>query len=459
MNCSFWRDRMVAREPRLDGGFMQALRPELYAFLISTLLVAVAACGDDDSASISPDGGGINPDGGSTEELIVDGWLLNDGDDQAAILENDDGSPALVNVFDVEVTTDTVTITTDSVPDYATEMNQAILDELAARPRFDTDFPTGIDAAVGDTIEFGQDIGFANINCAGATPGAGYWAQGPSCGAPVRNVVSFPRNPQPWTSASAVTQCDSGIVAGYFINGVQMAGWSDTMSYESEGVWNNLAARLEVYDLDICGGHQNPGGYHHHQYSRCIADRLDDSGDAHSPLYGFALDGYPTYGPYHSDGELSESCWKMREYDMVEGIGTCDGLGSRTCLLNDPYDVSAGTTSAKLPGPTTAETVNSLSGVEFSASAGLYLEDYYYDSACTAQGERYLDEHNGHEHDELSYHYHITIDDSGDHTFPFVPGPTLYGETLQPCADPTSIGGGGGGGGGMGGGGMGGMGG
>lgn len=49
---------------------------------------------------------------------------------------------------------------------------------------------------------------------------------------------------------------------GYNVNGVALWGWTDGTSYLSEGVWNNLAMKFEVYDLDICRGHAAADVYH-----------------------------------------------------------------------------------------------------------------------------------------------------------------------------------------------------
>ena len=60
----------------------------------------------------------------------------------------------------------------------------------------------------------------------------------------------------------------------------------------------------------------------------------------------------------------------------------------------------------------------------------------------------YLDEHNGHDHDDLGYHYHIT------NSFPYFTGPTLYGtvpDASNTACDGVSAMGGGPGGGGPGG--------
>ena len=90
-----------------------------------------------------------------------------------------------------------------------------------------------------------------------------------------------------------------------------------------------------------------------------------------------------------------------------------------------------------------------MSGNDFIATTGFYKEDYYYDVDCTNQGMVYLDEHNGHDHDDLGYHYHIT------NTFPYFTGPTLYGTVPNAsdtaCDGVSAMGGGGPGGGGPGG--------
>jgi hypothetical protein len=46
------------------------------------------------------------------------------------------------------------------------------------------------------------------------------------------------------------------------VNGVALYGWSDTLSYKSQGVWQNLAMSFEVYDMDPCYGHAAGTQYH-----------------------------------------------------------------------------------------------------------------------------------------------------------------------------------------------------
>tara|TARA_B100000530_G_scaffold220569_1_gene141750 strand:+ start:158 stop:571 length:414 start_codon:yes stop_codon:yes gene_type:complete len=115
----------------------------------------------------------------------------------------------------------------------------------------------------------------------------------------------------------------------------------------------------------------------------------------------------------------------MRDYDDPEDLTGCGGTGERSCVMVDPMDPGAGTVDATSPGPTTSENVESMSGNLFSGSAGLYYEDHYFSAPCAASGGEHLDQHNGHAHDELGYHYHVTF------SFPYMPGPTLYGEVID----------------------------
>jgi hypothetical protein len=59
--------------------------------------------------------------------------------------------------------------------------------------------------------------------------------------------------------------------------------------------------------LDRCCGHPGPGReYHYHKYPVCVNTPWDDDGTAHSPIIGFAFDGFPVYGPYEAKGVLAK---------------------------------------------------------------------------------------------------------------------------------------------------------
>jgi hypothetical protein len=62
-----------------------------------------------------------------------------------------------------------------------------------------------------------------------------------------------------------------------------------------------------VKRLDRCCGHPGPDSlYHYHKYPVCINTPWSEDGTAHSPLIGFAFDGFPVYGPYEGKGVLAK---------------------------------------------------------------------------------------------------------------------------------------------------------
>ena len=46
--------------------------------------------------------------------------------------------------------------------------------------------------------------------------------------------------------------------------------------------------------------------YHYHKYPICLNSPWADEGKEHSPLIGWAFDGYPIYGPYVRAGLLAK---------------------------------------------------------------------------------------------------------------------------------------------------------
>lgn len=59
--------------------------------------------------------------------------------------------------------------------------------------------------------------------------------------------------------------------------------------------------------MDRCCGHPTPqvNQYHYHKYPICVNTPFVDKGEGHSPLIGFALDGFPVYGPYEAKDQLA----------------------------------------------------------------------------------------------------------------------------------------------------------
>jgi hypothetical protein len=59
--------------------------------------------------------------------------------------------------------------------------------------------------------------------------------------------------------------------------------------------------------MDRCCGHPSPRNqYHYHKYPVCVKSPFIDEGNDHSPLIGFALDGFPVYGPYEGKGQMAK---------------------------------------------------------------------------------------------------------------------------------------------------------
>ena len=164
--------------------------------------------------------------------------------------------------------------------------------------------------------------------------------------------------------------------------------------------------------------------------NQCLIQKVGDEGNGHSPIYGFAADGYALYGPYESAGVLAVSGWEMRDYGASSSQGGCDTAGQRSCILNDAYDLTQGVDSVT-NGPDIGASVSTLSGNTLAATDGYYLEDYYYSGDQTSLSYR-LDQHNGHDNnDGRGYHYHITLvldDDKLVPRFPFTFGPRFYGD-------------------------------
>lgn len=409
------------------------------ALWIALTLPACTGKTIDDTAGV-----GVDCAGDYDRADLCTAWMMNTSGETAAVLQDADGSAPLVNIQSVSVVedggADYAVVVGTGLPSYALTLSADDLDALNSRPRAASDFAGGAtSASVGDVVEFGTDIGYnSNSDCNGGA-GDGYWPPGPVCAASYALEAHFPLNPTP-----GAEDCETGLATiGLFVNGVSIFNWSDGFSFDDTGVWDNLAPKFEVYDGDVCGGHAAAGVYHHHSTVSCLTAQLGDDGSGHSPIYGFAADGYPIYGPWYAAGERTQSCWKTRDYDDVSSETGCGEAGARTCLLVDNTDPSQGTVAADAPGPYTSEIVTSLSSNTFVAVSGFFYQDWYFDQECAARGGAALDSHNGHDHDGLGYHYHVTDD------FPYLVGPTFYGEladnALTTCG--ATLGGAGGGGG------------
>ncbi len=85
------------------------------------------------------------------------------------------------------------------------------------------------------------------------------------------------------------------------------------------------ANMVDATDLmDRCCGHPSPDNrYHYHKYPVCVKSPFADEGKQHSPLIGWAFDGFAIYGPYESEGVMAKD---LKENPLNEFNGHTDSL-------------------------------------------------------------------------------------------------------------------------------------
>lgn len=245
-------------------------------------------------------------------------------------------------------------------------------------------------------------------------------------------IFRYPLVPTQNTGTPTAT---TGGNIGVFINGVALFDYRDGVSWHhatnslrggplggaGDGVWNRDAVVAELSGFDCSKGHPAMGNYHHHQNPSAydmdlvvistICNLYDAEGlyainpSEHSPLLGYAYDGFPIYGAYgfaNSDGsggpERIKSSYQLRN------------IAVRTHYA-DGTDVT--------DGPT----------VSVTYPLGYFREDYEY---IYHAGEDYLDEHNGRlcvtpEYPDGIYAYFCTVNANHNSAYPYAIGPTFYG--------------------------------
>lgn len=90
-----------------------------------------------------------------------------------------------------------------------------------------------------------------------------------------------------------------------------------------QGGMNAVEGYSEVW-LDACCGHpQQTGVYHYHKYPVCVKSPFQDDGKQHSPIIGFAWDGFPIHGPYEADGVMAHESDKLTSSGLA--LDACNG--------------------------------------------------------------------------------------------------------------------------------------
>jgi hypothetical protein len=221
----------------------------------------------------------------------------------------------------------------------------------------------------------------------------GPWVGNPNVASNQNFVYKITRSPQ--QNMSTPVAVGLGHI-GVWSNGVSIFNVSDGMSYNNQGVWNRNAYFWEGSGFDNCLGHpQQQGEYHHHVSPTCLYNQADSLN--HSPIIGYAFDGFPVYGAY--------------SYTNTNGTGPIKRMKSS-------YVVTTATTRTNGPPMNT------------TYPAGCFLEDYTY---TANSGD--LDQRNGRfcvtpEYPNGTYAYFVTIDASLTPSFPYTFYGTYYG-TVQ----------------------------
>ena len=245
--------------------------------------------------------------------------------------------------------------------------------------------------------------GSVYVTCTGIPSyGIGPWPTNPNTARNQGFVFKLTRTPQRNTGTPTATPLGN---SGVWTNGVAMFNPKDAMSYNNQGIWNQNAIVVEGPGFDSCLGHPNQGGnYHHHLNPKCLYNDRDSS--RHSPIIGFAFDGYPIYGAYGYAGANGPGAIKsMRSSFRARSISTRTTRPDGTALTAAQY------------GP----------AVSAARPLGYYIEDFEY-----VAGRGDLDEHNGRfcvtpEYPLGTYAYFVTINAFYEGAYPYTPGPTYYG--------------------------------
>jgi len=279
------------------------------------------------------------------------------------------------------------------------------------------------------------------VSCTGvpAYPTGPFLDGNPSQASDQNAIFRFPLSPQQNTGTPTATTMGN---IGVFIDGVALFDYSDGVAWNSSTNalcggpgnppcpggpaatmdWNRDAIPAEMDGFDCSKGHPAMGNYHHHQNPSAFdldlnvvsticnlydADGLYAiDGTQHSPLIGFAYDGFPIYGAY---GYMNE-----------------DGTGGIT-RIRSGYQLRSISVRTHHADGTDVDDGPAVSATYF---VGYFREDYEF--VDYPGQEDYLDEHNGRfcvtpEYPLGTYAYFCTVDANWNSAYPYAVGPTFYG--------------------------------
>lgn len=252
------------------------------------------------------------------------------------------------------------------------------------------------------------DSNYVYISCT-CIPGysIGPWTGNPNTPSNQNFVFEIPRNPVPNTGTADSVGLGQMAV---WSNGVAAYNASDAQTYNNDGTWHRNAYYFEGVSFDNCLGHPDQRGcYHHHVNPKCLYNDLDST--QHSPIIGYAFDGYPIYGAY--------------------GYSNPTNASSSIKRMTPSYQLRKMVNRDTLPDGTVCSVADQGPAVSTTYPLGDFMEDYEYIS-----GSGDLDEHNGRfcvtpDYPNGTYAYFVTIDDKQTPVFPYVLGYTYYGVVVK----------------------------
>jgi hypothetical protein len=286
------------------------------------------------------------------------------------------------------------------------------------------------------SVEYSSNYVYVHATGVPAYPTGPFQDGNPSNASDQSAIFKIPLNPVQNTGAASSTTPGN---IGVFINGVALFDYRDGVAWDPANNnicggpgnpmctggpgaifdWNRDAIPAERPGFDCSKAHPAMGNYHHHQNPSAfkldlnvistVCNLYDADGlysidsTQHSPLIGFAYDGFPIYGSY--------------------GYKNADGTGG-IVRIKSSYSLSTNTTRAN--GPDIDEVVGAQTFFN-----GYFREDYVYTPTSTSTPD-YLDEHNGRfcitpEYPNGIYCYFATVDANWNSAYPYVVGPTFYG--------------------------------
>src|SRR5262249_25624615 len=153
---------------------------------------------------------------------------------------------------------------------------------------------TGYGGISADVQQVQYSASYVYIHCTDIPDySIGPWPGNPNTPSNQNFVYKIARSPQ--ANPGTATATPLGHI-GVLTNGVSIFNPLDARSYNNQNIWHQNAETVEGPSFDACGGHPAPGGeYHHHVPSKCL---IQDDSTHHSPVVGFAFDGFPVYGAY-----------------------------------------------------------------------------------------------------------------------------------------------------------------